>query len=24
VKIHPDEEAKLKQVIATLDEEINA
>ena len=24
VKIHPGEEAKLKQVIATLDEEINA
>ena len=24
VKIHPDEKAKLKQVIATLDEEINA
>ncbi len=24
MKIHPDEEAKLKQVIATLDEEINA
>jgi len=24
VKLHPDEEAKLKQVIATLDKEINA
>ena len=24
MKIHPDEEAKLKQVIATLDEELNA